>query len=82
MAPVSEAEILERIRQFLSEIVADVDPAAVTPDAIIADLAVESLAAVELVARLESHFDVVFPDEEVAEVVSVQDVIDLVQRCA
>lgn len=81
MATVSDAEILERMRDFLSEIVTDLKPESVEPDAIIADLAVESLAAIELVARLEAHFGVAFPDEEVAEVVSVQDVIDLVKRC-
>lgn len=43
------------------------------------DLAIDSLSAVELALELESEFDIVIEDEELAKLQTVQDIIDLVQ---
>lgn len=42
------------------------------------DLGIDSLAAVELALELETSFDVRIEDAELAKLVTVQDVVDLV----
>jgi acyl carrier protein len=53
----------------------------ITPGAQLADdLGVDSVDAVEFALALEREFNVRLPDEVIAEVQTVQDVIDLVDR--
>jgi acyl carrier protein len=53
----------------------------ITPAAQLADdLGVDSVDAVEFALALEREFNVRLPDEVIAEVQTVQDVIDLVDR--
>ena len=56
-------------------------PEAVTPTAELAeDLGVDSVDAVEFALALEREFNVPLPDEVIADVRTVQDVIDLVSE--
>jgi len=53
----------------------------VTPAAVLAeDLGVDSVDAVEFALALEREFNVPLPDEVIADVRTVQDVIDLVRE--
>ncbi len=58
-----------------------ISPEMVTPAAELAeDLGVDSVDAVEFALALEREFNVPLPDEVIADVRTVQDVIDLVQE--
>lgn len=58
-----------------------ISPEMVTPAAELAeDLGVDSVDAVEFALGLEREFNVALPDEVIADVRTVQDVIDLVRE--
>lgn len=58
-----------------------ISPEMVTPTAELAeDLGVDSVDAVEFALGLEREFNVALPDEVIADVRTVQDVIDLVRE--
>jgi acyl carrier protein len=58
-----------------------ISPEMVTPTAALAeDLGVDSVDAVELMLALEREFNVALPDEAIADVRTVQGVIDLVRE--
>jgi acyl carrier protein len=58
-----------------------IPPEAVTLTAQLAeDLGVDSVDAVELVVALEQHFDITLPETVLADVKTVQDVVDLVRE--
>jgi len=44
------------------------------------DLDIDSLSAVELALELETSFDIRIEDEELVKLVTVQDVVDIVER--
>ncbi|MDO4500571.1 MAG: acyl carrier protein [Erysipelotrichaceae bacterium] len=72
--------MLEQIRNVLVDAI-NVDGALVTPEARLnEDLAIDSLAAVELSLELETAFDIRIEDEELANLKTVQDIIDLVEN--
>jgi len=57
-----------------------ISPELITPAAQLDDLGVDSVDAVEFALALEREFNVRLPDEVIADVQTVQDVIDLVDR--
>jgi acyl carrier protein len=58
-----------------------ISPEMVTPSAQLADdLGVDSVDAVEFTVGLEREFNVALPDQVIADVRTVQDVIDLVRE--
>jgi acyl carrier protein len=70
--------MFEQIKNVLVNAI-HVDPAAVTPEAKIReDLDIDSLSAVELALELETEFDVRIEDEELVNLVTVQDIVDIV----
>lgn len=71
--------MFEDIKRVLIDAI-NVDAAEVTPEAKLNDdLGIDSLAAVELALELENVFDVRIEDEELAKLVTVQDVIDIIE---
>ena len=56
----------------------EVDPALLADDAPFSGLGVDSLALVEYALALEDVFDVEMPEEEVAELTTVGDLVDAV----
>lgn len=53
----------------------------VTPTSIItADLGIDSLAVMEIVAELEDTYDLTFPDEDLPNVKTVGDVIEMIAK--
>jgi len=75
--------VAERVVSILTQRLG-ISPGVVTPTAELAeDLGVDSVDAVEFALGLEREFNVRLPDEIIAEVRTVQDVVDLVwQRTA
>ena len=70
--------MLEKITQILVE-TANVDADKVTKEATLKeDLGIDSLDSVEMVLELENEFDVKLDDDEIAHLVTVGDVVDLV----
>jgi acyl carrier protein len=70
--------MFEQVKKVLVDAV-HVDDALVVPTATLKDdLGIDSLAAVELALELETSFDVRIEDAELANLVTVQDVVDLV----
>lgn len=71
--------MLEKLKAVFEEAV-NVDAEQVVPDARLAeDLEIDSLGAVELALELENAFDITIEDEELAELKTVQDVLDLLE---
>ncbi len=71
--------MLEEIKKVLVES-ANVDANKVTMEANLKDdLAIDSLDAVELVLDLETKFDIKIEDEEIESLVTVADIVKLVE---
>ena len=71
--------MFEEIKTVLIEAI-NVDEEAIKPEARLKeDLGIDSLSAVELALELESAFSVRIEDEELAKLVTVQDIVDTVQ---
>jgi len=70
--------MFEQVKKVLVDTV-HIDDALVVASATLKDdLGIDSLAAVELALELETTFDVRIEDAELAKLVTVQDVVDLV----
>lgn len=72
--------MLEKVKSVLVEAL-NIDENTITPTSNLKDdLSIDSLSAVELALELESEFDIRIDDEEPANLVTVQDITDLVSR--
>lgn len=70
--------MLEKIKKVFEETM-NVDPSEVVPTANLADdLDIDSLSAVELALELENEFGIEIEDEELANLKTVQDIMDLI----
>lgn len=77
---MTAAELEPRLRALVA-VHLDVDPVRVVPAARLGDdLCVDSLDAVELTMMLEDEFDIVLPDELMADVRTYGDVVGMVTR--
>jgi acyl carrier protein len=76
----AESLVAQRVTAVLTQRLG-ISAELITPAAQLADdLAVDSVDAVEFALALEREFNVRLPDEVIADVQTVQDVIDLVDR--
>jgi len=67
------------VYQVIKEILSD-DEAKLVPTAkLIDDLGADSLSAVEIVMELEKKLDITIDDSEVDKIVTIQDVINIVE---
>lgn len=72
--------MFETIKELLVE-VANVDRASVTKDAVLKDdLGIDSLYAVELILELETNFNVQIEWEEIKSLITVNDVVKLIEK--
>ena len=72
--------MLEKVKSVLVDAL-NIDENTITPTSNLKDnLSIDSLSAVELALELESEFDIRIDDEELANLVTVQDITDLVSR--
>ena len=79
MAADGKKEIVEKVKQIISEQLG-VDEGEVTPSASFTDdLGADSLDQVELVMALEEAFDVEISDEDAEKIRTVQDAIDYIE---
>lgn len=78
---MNEAEILSMFQKALCEVVPgrDADWEALTLDTTIEEIAVDSVAFMELVSAVEERIDKVFPDDKLAQLSSFRDLAALVQ---
>lgn len=74
--------MLDKITKILVD-TASVDAAKVKEEASLKDdLGIDSLDSVEMVLELESEFDIKIEDEEIAKLVTVGDVVNLINQKA
>lgn len=52
----------------------------ISPDSVISDLGIDSLSMMQIVGEMEQKLDVTIPDEDLVELVTVRDLIRIVQR--
>ncbi|MHB8096363.1 MAG: acyl carrier protein [Erysipelotrichaceae bacterium] len=72
--------MLEQIKEVLINAI-HVEAEKINPEAKLReDLDIDSLSAVELALELETSFDIRIEDEELVKLVTVQDVVDIVER--
>ncbi|MEG0074635.1 MAG: acyl carrier protein [Eubacterium sp.] len=72
--------MLEQVKEVLVESI-NVDEALVVPEARLQeDLGIDSLSAVELAMELETAFDIRIEDDELANLKTVQDILNLVEK--
>ena len=82
MAAEEKKEIVEKVKQIISEQFG-VDEDEVTPSAtFVDDLGADSLDQVELVMALEEPFGLEIPDEDAEKIRTVQDAIDYIDKHA
>lgn len=75
-----DATVADRVVAILTQRLG-ISPEVVAPTAELAeDLGVDSVDAVEFTLALEREFNVTLPDEIIADVRTVQDVVDLVSQ--
>ncbi len=71
--------MLEQVKKVLVESI-NVDENLIKPEASLSDdLGIDSLSAVELSLELESNFGIRIEDEELANLKTVQDIIDIIE---
>lgn len=71
------------LRRQVLEIVADVAEVPVDtipPDAMLADLDIDSLRALRIVAEVERRYSIVIGEEEIGTIRSLHDILALVER--
>ena len=82
MAVATKKEVVEKVRQIISEQLG-VDEAEVTPSAsFIDDLGADSLDQVELIMALEEAFKLEVGDEDAEKMLTVQNAIEYIEKHA
>jgi acyl carrier protein len=82
MASDGKKEVVEKVKQLISEQLG-VDEAEVTPSAsFVDDLGADSLDQVELVMALEEAYDLEISDADAEKILTVQDAISYVDKHA
>ena len=77
---LSEQQILEGLGEIIEEI-AGVDPSEVTPEkSFVDDLDIDSLSMVEIAVQTEDKYGVKIPDEDLAGLRTVGDVVSYIQK--
>lgn len=81
MSEMSDAEILEIVKEQICEQLDNIDPTAIKLETeFIKDLKADSLDVVELVMRLEDKFDIEINDGVASKIQTVEDSIDYIKR--
>lgn len=76
----TEAEIITGLAEIVEE-VTGIEPSEVTPEkSFVDDLDIDSLSMVEIAVQTEDRYGVEIPDEDLAKLRTVQDVVDYVRK--
>lgn len=74
-------EVLERVKEVISEQLGIEDVESITMDTtFIDDLGADSLDIVELIMALEEEFDMEIPEEEAEKIILVGDVVEYIEK--
>lgn len=76
---MDRAEILSKVAALVSETI-EVDEASVSETTSFADLGADSFDLLELITAFEDEFGLTMADDELAELKTVADVIDAIQK--
>lgn len=76
---MKRSDLITVFQRMASEI-AEKDFSHVTEDASIADLGIDSLSMLELVAAMERELSVTVPDEQLVGIQTVRQLLELVER--
>lgn len=76
---MTRGELIKIFQRMASE-VAEKDFSHVTEDAAIADLGIDSLGMLELVAAMERELGISVPDEQLVGIQTVRQLLELVER--
>lgn len=72
--------MFERIRRIIAEQM-DVDEASITKETrLIEDLHADSIDAAEMILNIESELDILIPDDNIMNVKTVQDIMDILDK--
>ena len=81
MSEMSDAKILEIVKEQICEQLDNIDPNVIKLETeFIKDLKADSLDVVELVLRLEDKFDIEINDGVASKIQNVEDSIDYIKR--
>ncbi len=76
----SQEEIIANIAEIIEE-VTGIEPSEVTPEkSFVDDLDIDSLSMVEIAVQTEDKYGVKIPDEDLASLRTVQDVVNYIQK--
>lgn len=76
----TEAEIITGLAEIVEE-VTGIEPSEVTPEkSFVDDLDIDSLSMVEIAVQCEDRYGVEIPDEDLAKLRTVGDVVEYIQK--
>ncbi|GIG56657.1 hypothetical protein Lfu02_10290 [Longispora fulva] len=78
MTTSTRDEISDEIARIIKELMPELEGEEITPESTFEDLGMDSLNRVDLLSGAESAFDIEVLDEQVANLVRVRDLTDLV----
>jgi acyl carrier protein len=80
--PLADSDILELIKQSVAVVTRDIktQPGPVTLDSSLSALGIDSMSAIEVGADLEEKLKVRFPDDQLARVTTMRDLVALIRR--
>ena len=82
MAAEEKKEIVEKVKQIISEQLGVDEDEVTTTASFVDDLGADSLDQVELVMALEEKFEIEIPDDDAEKLRTVQDAIDYIEKHA
>jgi len=80
MAAISAKQLENELRLLIAEIV-EIEPAKITPKAsFVADLGMDSMMALEILASIEKKYKLRIPEENLAKITDFDKVVELVTK--
>lgn len=77
---MAEQMIDQEVTQLIADII-EMDPAEINPDAhLVDDLGMDSMMALEIIATIEKRYKVKLPEQELQNVTTLANVVDLTRR--
>jgi acyl carrier protein len=73
-------DVLEQVKESICKVQPGIEESKIIPTALLSnDLEIDSLGRVELALALEDTFGLTLPDEELEEIVTVGDIVSLIE---
>ncbi|NLY35944.1 MAG: acyl carrier protein [Tissierellia bacterium] len=73
--------MFETIRKIIAQQM-DIDEASITKETrLIEDLRADSIDAAEMILNIESELDILIPDDNIMNVKTIQDILDILEKC-